>query len=196
MKRARDYETITSERDAAFALYNALERERMEHPIYVANLAEKTRQWKLDCERRDRQQLVSSTPVLLANAWLNSDFDEYGRLVKITIDCNLEEIGAAGAPARVWSFYAEFTNKLFSCTVDTSSEYYPSDNRFKEFNPVDFVPRDSIIMWDDALVANDEDKPKALAAFCYACCEHEGDFSIYPSTAFPPPKGKKESISA
>ena len=70
-----------------------------------------------------------------------------------------------------------------------------------DFNRIVFIPRRPRIMWLDALEQNDNVMWRSLAAFCWACCEQQGNYMAWPRLAFlegPPvvvnPRGKHEVI--
>ncbi len=165
----RPYSTVVKECDAAYAAYSTLYKEKDTHPEAKALAALK-----------QRQRLENALPPSLHKLLL----DNLG-LTDFACDCELDE-NKQGEPARMWKFSATFTdaNDNYDCEVDPKA-YDDEDDE-----PIFVIWRgNSKRLWADALAEN-ATVGQALAAFCYACCEHLRDWDAYPSKAFKVPKGK------
>jgi hypothetical protein len=165
----RDYETVLAEERAAWKQYCTLSKELSEHP-----------ETKARKEREARQKLIDSLPQALHQELVYNT-----RLLRFSFDMELDE-GHNGDPCRIWRFSADFAGRSHENSIE-------EDRSHGDFDLVDFDHR-PLRLWHRALDENDDGIGDALAAFCYACCEHLGDFSAMPVKAFPQAKGKNEAV--
>ncbi len=179
MKRVRDLALVTRECDAAREQWSALLREIDEHPdtVHVG-------------PRTNRERLAHALPALLCAELMALDFgDEYGLLEALQVGDGHFEVDGRGIAEHFWELTLGFErggDMDFCISTDP-------DATLDEFETVTFYPNQPLRMWRQALRVNDNDPVIALAAFCYACCAHLGDWTANPADAFPVPTGKKET---
>lgn len=133
------------------------------------------------------QRLATHFPPLMFEKMLELGFRDYSMCASLDVASDDESV------VHLWEFSASFGNDQF--TDDFTCDLYVNgqDNDW-EFESVDFDQR-STVLWRDALIANSYNPAEALAAFCWACCEHLGDYNAVPSKAFPGmPRAKKEVV--
>jgi hypothetical protein len=169
MKRPRDYEEIVRDYARVSKESSVLFSEMYEHPEY---------------KKRQKQETLLKLQGQLPPVLIPILMDEE-KLTALSVDRELED-DSHGEPAAFWKF---------SCTFEENDTYdycvLMGDASQNEFNEIDFH-RDPLRLWQRALDENEDILSEALAAFCYACCEHMGDWSADPTRAFVIPKNKKE----
>ncbi len=169
----RTLETIERELDAVHARERALWSERWSHPAFAAR-----------AQREARERLEKALPARL-HAWLlDVDFAEYGPLRLITIEHELGVDDSGQHPDFYWSFRGTFARQQVECAVGMD---WPAceATRGEPFDKVRFQP-DAVRLWRDALEANDDNAGRALAALCFACCDHLDNWTALPADAYSP----------
>jgi hypothetical protein len=166
MKRTRDVTEIRRELGEADAKRRALERELQEHPDEVATQ-----------KRLAREHMATVLPRALHSRLLD-------RVTALRIDETLEDDD--GAVVYTWDFRATIDGHRFQHKSRSRTDSNDADAA-AGVGRVDFV-NDAVWLWYRALDANDGHPRYALAALCYACCEHVSDFTANPAAAFAEPK--------
>ena len=168
----RSLEELEQEREGLHKRANSLLEEIVRHPDYA-------RRQREILQRRLRTDFPPDVLDLLLFKY---------KLEDVILEERIDE-NNRGKPARLWCFDATFqVRDPFSCQVDLGNSDEDDD-----FTRVDFYPR-PLTLWDVAMHENENDPGKALAAFCFACCEYDGDFGTVPNEVFPTPKKDKTEI--
>lgn len=170
MKRCREhdenaYAALERQRDEAYAHYLALCVKVRAHPMHEE-----------EERKHEEKQLRAAVPAKLVNEWLETDFDDAGRLIGLSFDNETLDF-CMGTHIRTWKMIAKFERDLCEYIVDIDE--HDSD----EFNLVEFN-NDPCLMWKEALKVNQGNRIVALAAFCYACADKLCDFESKPAQAF------------
>lgn len=176
-KRKRPLERVERELSATYAAYAKLERERAEHPDYQRRLATAER------ARKRRRLEVGLPPRLLQEL---TSGEHFVPLVTFDVCDEVDELDD-GTPIRTWTFRCTFEGDAgeYRCDIDRTSVFDHESDRFSDaFEPIVFTRSQPLHMWQVALDLNDDDPARALAAFCYACCEQVKDWNALPTAAF------------